>query len=207
MRIIQYPMTLKHGYCLFNCPDADDSESYGDPAYPGIHMKVIKQPSGQNIVDLFEFTTDSGNPDFEKHWRETLRGEKTLWKIVRVVITYDHIYLQFASEHFHREEARLMSEIVDREMGDGEQNALLDGLPQDTDDMNLDAASLRATLQFELPHSHNLGVDIVEVELRGRYGIVVTETDGNKKRKFEIHPPIEKGDTDNFHTIVTECMW
>jgi len=111
MRMIQYSVPLKSGYCFFNCPDADDSESYGDPAYPGIRMRVIKQPDDLDIVDLFEFTTDGSNPDFEEHWRETLRGEETLWKIVRVVITNDHIYLQFASEHFCCEEARLMSEI------------------------------------------------------------------------------------------------
>ncbi len=206
MRIVQYPITLRHGYCLFNCPDANDSESYGNPDYPGIRMRVIEQPDGQDIVDLFEFTTDSGNQDFGEHWRETLRGEETPWKIVRVVITNDRIYLQFASAHFCREEARLMSEIVDREMGDSERNALLDSLPQDMDYMNLNAASLRATLQFEVPHPHDTGVDIVEVELQERYGIVVTETDGNKKREFEIHSPIEKGDFDNLYAIVTERM-
>ncbi len=206
MRMIQYSMPLRNGYCLFNCPDADDSESYGDPAYPGIRMRVIKQPDDRDIVDLFEFTTDSGNPDFEEHWRETLHGEETLWKIVRVVITDSRIYLQFASEHFRREEARLMSEIVSMEMGDDERNALLDSLPSDTDYMNLDAASLRATLQFEVPHPHSPGVDIVEVGLRERYGITVTEIDGNKKRKFEIHPPIKKEDFNNLHTTVTEYM-
>jgi len=86
MRMIQYPMALRNGYCLFNYLDADDSESYGDPAYPGIRMRVIKQPRGQNITDLFYFMTDKNNPDFEEHFRQTLRGEKTLWKMVWVNI-------------------------------------------------------------------------------------------------------------------------
>lgn len=206
MRIIQYPMKLRHGYCLFNCPDADDSESYGDPTYPGIRMKVIKCSGEQDIIDLFDFTTDTSNPDFEEHWRETLRGEKTLWKIVRVVITNSRIYLQFASEHFSREEARLMSETNISGMSNDEQNAFLNSLPESTDYMNLDATSLRATLQFEVPHLYDPSVDIIKVELREGYGIAVTETDGNKKRKFEIHSPIEKEDFVNYHAIVTEYM-
>lgn len=179
MRIIQYPMTLRQGYCLFNCPDADDGESYGNPVYPGIHMKVIKCSDDQDIIDMFGFMTDKGHPDFEEHWRETLRGENTLWKIVRVVINSWHIYLQFASEHFCHDNTEFMS---------------------------MDTTSLRATLQFEVSHSYDPGTDIIEVELRGQYGIAVTETDGSKKRKFEIHPPIEKEDFDNFYTIVTEYM-
>lgn len=206
MRIIQYPITLKHGYCLFNCPNADDGESYGDPSYPGISMKVIKNSGEQDIIDLFGFMTDMGNPDFEEHWRETLCGQETLWKIVRVIITDRHIYLQFASEHFLLEEAHLISEIDTCGMNNHERSGVLDNLPEGTDYMSIDTTSMRATLQFEVPHPYDSGADIIEVELRENYGIAVTETDGNKKRKFEIYPPIEKEDIGNFYTIVTECM-
>lgn len=180
MRIVQYPITLRHGYCLFNCPSATDSESYGDPFYPGIRIRIVNYSGEKDILDRFDFTTNDGSPDFEEHWLETLHGEKTPWKIVRVVITNDHIYLQFASEQYFCKES--------------------------ADYMHLDTTSLRATLQFEVPHLHDPGSDMIEVELQEHNGITVTEIDGNKRRNFAIHSPMKKGDLGNFYAVVTEYM-
>lgn len=209
MRIIQYPMTLRQGYCLFNCPDADNSESYGNPAYPGIRMKVIERLAEQDIIDLFRLTSDTDNSELKEHFRQTLRGEETLWKIVRVVINNRHIAIQLASKQRQDEIARLIAETefddISKMSGD-EERAFFDSLTGDMGEVSLDITSIWATLQFEVPHPDGSDTDIIEVKLEGRSGVTITENDCYKKRKFEIQPPVDKLDLFNSYAIVTEYM-
>ncbi|MEY8392568.1 hypothetical protein AALA98_14625 [Lachnospiraceae bacterium 45-W7] len=207
MRIIRCPVTLVGGYVFINDPDATSIEnSEGNLNGPGIRMSVTAHSSLAEVADTFEFVTDKGNPDFEENFRQILRGENPRWKIVRVVIDYHSVNLQFASEHYYKEHNKMFNEMADADkMTTEEENRFLDSLPEYIDYATLPTKALRAELQFEIPPCGDATGETIDVSLSptSHYGATVTEYDGNKKRVFELD---SSGEYPDCSAYVTEYM-
>lgn len=183
MRIILYPQELIGGYCIFNCSDATDLESYGDPEGPGISISVIKG-NLSDVANTFMVTPTSidEDTDFEECFRKVILGEQAHWKIVRVVIDGRTVRLQFASEYYYKERNHEYMDYAE-----------------------LDANSLRAILRFEVPSLEGCDATIVDVSLSNTGPVEVTEYNRDKKRIFKFLRP-QPGEYYNCPTIVTECM-
>lgn len=209
MRIIQYPITLIGGYNLFNYSGATDSESDGDPERPGIHMSAIEHSSLADIVSAFDLAPIdmNDNPDFIEHFHQTLLGEQTHWKIVRVIVDCYAVRLQLASEYYYKEHNQLYARTDTSQMSNEEENEFLDSLPEYIGYVNLEAEALqRVVLRFEvLPHEGCEDGNIVDVSLSSAGPVTVTEYDGNKKRIFKIRRP-QTGVYCEYPAIVTEYM-
>lgn len=210
MRIIQYPKTLIGGYYLYNHSDITNPESDdGHPGYPGIRMSVIEGATLSEVANAFHLApiNRDDNPDFMEHFRQTLLGEGTRWKIVRVIIDYNTVNLQFASEYYDKEYCRLSTETDTSKMSNEEENKFIDSLPQYIGYAEIEADTLRQVgLRFEvLPYEDRWYNDIVDVSLSQTGPVTVTEYDGRMKRIFEIRGPLA-GEYCQYPAIVTECM-
>lgn len=210
MRIIQYPKTLIGGYYLYNHSDVTNPENtYGHPEYPGILMNAIENVTLSEVANAFYLAPIGmdDNPDFMEHFRQTLLGEKTRWKIVRVVINCNMVSLQFASEYYYKEYYRLSNETDTSKMSNEEENEFINSLPQYIGYAEIEADTLRrAGLRFEvLPYEGRWHSDIVDVSLSQTGPITVTEYDGRMKRIFEIRKP-PAGEYCQYPAIITECM-
>ncbi len=210
MRIIQYPTTLIGGYSLFNHSDVTNPESdYGHPGYPGIRMSVIGHSTLAEVASAFDLVPIDmdDNPDFMNNFRQALLGEETHWKIVRVIVDYNTVRLQFASEYYYKEHYRLSDETDTSRMNNEEENKFIESLPQYIGYAEIEAKALRwVDLRFEvLPDEGCEGIDIVDVTLSQTGPVTVTEYEGRKKRIFEIRRP-PAGEYCQYPAIVTECM-
>lgn len=209
MRMIQYPTTLMGGYCLFNHPDATNSEDYGSPEYPGIRMSVIEGAILSEVANAFQLAPIgmNDNPDFMEHFCQTLLGEKTSWKIVRVVIDCCSVDLQFASEHYYKERYRISGETDRSKMSNDEETEFINSLPEYIGYARLEAKALRrAVLRFEVLLNEGCkGSNVVDVSLSQTGLVTVTEYDGHTRRTFEIQSP-QTGKYGESPAIVTECI-
>ncbi len=209
MRMIQYPTTLMGGYCLFNHPDATNSEDYGSPKYPGIRMSVIEGAILSEVANAFRLAPIgmNDNPDFMEHFRQTLLGKKTYWKIVRVVIDHYSVGLQFASEHYYKEHYRISGETDRSKMSNDGKTEFINSLPEYIGYASLEVKALRrVVLRFEvLPHEGCKGGNVVDVSLSQAGPVMATEYDGHTRRTFEIRSP-QAGKYGESPAIITEYI-
>lgn len=212
MRVIQYPITLIGGYNLYNHSDVTNPGSDdGHPEYPGIRMSLIEGATLPEVANAFHLAPIGmdDNLDFIGHFRQSLLGKETRWKIVHVIISYNMVKLKFASEYYYKEYYRLSNETDTSKMSNEEENKFIDSLPQYIGYAEIEAATLRRVgLRFEVlpyPYRDRWHSDVVDVSLSQTGPVTVTEYDGRIKRIFEI----QKFLTDEYGqypTIVTEYM-
>lgn len=210
MRVIQYPVTLIGGYSLYNHSDVTNPESDdGYPEYPGIRMSVIEDATLSEVANAFHLAPIGmdDNLDFIEHFRQALLGEGTRWKIVHVVIDYNTVKLQFASEYYYEEHYRLFNETDTSKMSNEEESKFIDSLPQYIGYAEIEATTLRRVgLRFEvLPYGDRWHSDVVDVSLSQTGPVTVTEYDGRIKRVFEIRRFLAE-EYDRYPAIVTEYM-
>jgi hypothetical protein len=76
----------------------------GDVFGPSIKMSV--ETASKDIdafLSHFSFVDCNGeNPDFLRHYKQTLRGENTLWKITSIKISHQYMWVTFYNEELYR---------------------------------------------------------------------------------------------------------
>lgn len=202
MRSIHYNISLDEHYTITNCPVCDqdgyaDDGSEGDVRQPGIRLTFEQSDGLDQFIDDFDVAEiDGTDPYFRQHWREILRGEDPSWKLARVQIDYNFLWLEFYNEALYDADCTHM------EQGDM------------ADDMSYYIAAIaqewghggmtRVKMRFEVGDPDGSGISTTLVKMGGPGTTYVTEFDGNKKRTFEFSCALSP--EKNRLIGVTECM-
>lgn len=189
MRYSEDMMVVYDGYCyvinnetsLDNC----DSES-GNPKKAGIKMSVVRNINYdlEEFYEDFEYqVTEEENPFFEDHFRQALRGESDLWKLICVKIYHRQMWMDFACN------CDFVGKTVDKSM-----------ICQESVAYNLGEREGYVKLRFETSGLNNSGTTQTTVSFGSGENTIITEKEPCYKKK--IYLPGHK--IDGFCALRTE---
>ena len=82
----------------------------GDVFGPGITMSIqATSKDADTFFSCFSFVDCNGeNSDFLQHYKQTLRGEDTSWKITSIKISHQYMLVTFYNEQLYRRHCEKM---------------------------------------------------------------------------------------------------
>lgn len=134
------------------CPEEGDEHS------PGIKMFVEECPNLEELFSNFCYEQcGEENPNFLQHYKRTLRGEETPWKLAVVKIRNHFLWMEFVNEGLR--EAVAFDTAWLKEQGS-------------------------VILRFELQAPNSDNPEIVCVDFIHKNGTLITEFEKNSKREL-----------------------
>lgn len=107
MRHISYNMELDDHYTITNTQDFEydrhaNSGEYSEDG-PSIRVVFEKSENSERFLNDFEFADLDGtlDPYIEQHWRDILNGNDTFWKLTRIQVSLNFIWLEFFNKALH----------------------------------------------------------------------------------------------------------